>query len=383
MRKIIIVVGLGFGDEGKGMTVNSLCSDPNNEMVIRMSGGQQCGHTVVTDKIRHVFSSFGSGTLKGVPTYWSEYCTVDPMSVIKEGNKLIEQGITPKIIYNANAMITTPFDVVQNIMVDLNKGHGTVGVGFGATIQRNESHYRLNVRDLYFSKIRDEKLKNILKYYGYTTPLNTKAQKFYDNFIEACDKFIKMYDFVENFAQLHTRDKKLIFEGGQGIMLDQDYGFFPNVTRSYTTSRNAMEFIINNLDSSDVETYYVTRAYQTRHGIGYMTNADLPISYIKINPNETNVDTGYQGTFRKSVLDLDLLKYALSCDKYYNSDWSPKKLVITCCDQVDEKKNKSDEYQIPLTKENKTLCLTPKEIGEELNVFKTIPCDSEKGFLLI
>ena len=177
MRKIIIVVGLGFGDEGKGMTVNSLCSDPNNEMVIRMSGGQQCGHTVVTDKIRHVFSSFGSGTLKGVPTYWSEYCTVDPMSVIKEGNKLIEQGITPKIIYNANAMITTPFDVVQNIIVDLNKGHGTVGVGFGATIQRNESHYRLNVRDLYFSKIRDEKLKNILKYYGYTTPLNTKAQK--------------------------------------------------------------------------------------------------------------------------------------------------------------------------------------------------------------
>ena len=135
--------------------------------------------------------------------------------------------------------------------------------------------------------------------------------------------------------------------------------------------------------SVDVETYYVTRAYQTRHGIGYMTNADLPISYIKINPNETNVDTGYQGTFRKSVLDLDLLKYALSCDKYYNSDWSPKKLVITCCDQVDEKKNKSDEYQIPLTKENKTLCLTPKEIGEELNVFKTIPCDSEKGFLLI
>ncbi len=373
MRNISIVVGLGCGDEGKGTVVNSLCIDPENTLVIRTIGGHQCGHMCIYDKIRHIFSNFGSGTLKGVPTYWTEYCTVDPVAVIKEGQVLIEKGIIPKIIYNANAMVTTPFDIIHNINTDSKKGHGTVGVGFGATIQRNEDHYHLNVRDLQFSKIRDEKLKKIMDYYHYITPLNSKAQEYYNNFIEACDMFIQRYTVVENFSQLEADDKDLIFEGGQGIMLDQDYGFFPNVTRSYTTSKNIMEFMHNNdLNGNYICTYYVTRAYQTRHGNGYMTNDGLPTNYIKINPNETNVDTGQQGIFRKAVLDLDILKYALSCDKIYNN--SLKRLVITCLDQIIGDK-------IPITKENNFFMATPKEIGQWLNI-QIIKCNDEKGFKL-
>ncbi len=59
------VIGLGFGDEGKGITTDYLCSRANNPLVIRFSGGQQAGHTVVNKFGKHTFSNFGSGTLRG------------------------------------------------------------------------------------------------------------------------------------------------------------------------------------------------------------------------------------------------------------------------------------------------------------------------------
>lgn len=373
MNKNSIFIGLGFGDEGKGITIHSTCKDPDNEMVIRFNSGHQCGHTVVYKGINHVFASFGSGTLKGIPTYITEYCTVYPIAIIREAKALLENGITPKIYFNVNAMVTTPFDIAQNHNVEAKNNHGTVGVGFGTTIQRNDDHYHLYVRDLFFSKILEAKLKNILNYYNYVTPLNSISQKYYDEFIIACKEFVATYTVVNNFKQIpNVRNKDLIFEGGQGIMLDQEYGFFPNVTRSYTTSRNAMEFILkHNLDTRKTQTYYVTRAYQTRHGNGYMSNEGMNISYIKPNPNETNGDSGYQGVFRKTVLDLNLLLYALFCDKYYNPN-SNRNLVITCLDQIPEK--------IPITIDSNLHLLTPKEIGQRLNIGNIITCNSEEGF---
>ena len=155
----IIVLGALFGDEGKGAFVNSLCRKTHKALVIRYNGGHQAGHSVVNDNIRHLFSNFGSGTLLGAPTYWSEYCTVNPMSLLKEGNALREKGIKPVLYINANAMVTTPYDILRNIKQDELTLHGTVGVGFGTTIQRNEDYFHLYARDLQYPKIRDVKLK--------------------------------------------------------------------------------------------------------------------------------------------------------------------------------------------------------------------------------
>jgi adenylosuccinate synthase len=66
--------------------------------VIRFSGGHQAGHTVVTDDTRHVFSNFGSGTLRGVPTYWSKFCTVEPIGLLNELDALKIKGYNP-ILY--------------------------------------------------------------------------------------------------------------------------------------------------------------------------------------------------------------------------------------------------------------------------------------------
>ena len=378
--KISIILGLGFGDEGKGATVNALCTDPKDTIVVRFNGGHQCGHTVVNDdgvhNIRHAFSNFGSGTLKGVPTYWSEYCTVNPFAVKKEGDILRALGINPIIYYNANCMVTTPYDILWN-NDDKNNGknHGTVGVGYGATMNRNKDMYHLYVRDLMYPAIRDIKLENIRKYYAGKMSVfsGEYIEKSLENFRIASDDLVQRYAVYDNFNSLRAFDCDLVFEGGQGIMLDMDYGFFPHVTYSNTTCKNAVELITKwDMIGRNITTYYITRAYQTRHGNGPMTNDSMEISYIKSNPFETNVDTGSQGIFRKSVLDMDLLDYALSCDAYHRLADTRKTLVITCMDQVGEK--------VPVTDfEGNLVSLTPKEIGQWLGLSEVYTSNSDKG----
>jgi adenylosuccinate synthase len=372
MKSIAIILGLGFGDEGKGSFVNYLCTLSKKPLVIRFNGGHQVGHTVVYEGRRHVFSNFGAGTLAGAPTYWSEYCTVNPRAVLKEGDALRAMGVEPVLYLNANAMVTTPFDIIKNLKLEDGNNHGSVGVGFGATIQRNEDHYHLYVRDLQYPRIRDHKLDLLLQYYIYTTPYNNGVTRTVKEFKEACDDLVNKYKIIDNLNEMLDMD--WIFEGGQGIMLDTDYGFFPHVTRSSTTSKNALEILKKHgLDDKPIYTYYVTRAYQTRHGNGPMTNEGLNTSYIKDNPDETNSSESYQGEFRKTVLDLDLLKYAFECDKYHNPR-SRRGIVITCLDQV------ADINRINMTMKGELVRKKFNEIGTYLGIPFKFPCFSEEGF---
>lgn len=369
--RVSIVLGLGFGDEGKGSQVNYLCSQLKKPLVIRFNGGHQVGHTVVLGDKRHVFSNFGSGTLQDAPTYWSKYCTVSPIGVQKEGKVLNGYGIKPKLYFDAEAMVTTPFDILMNYKLEELNRHGSVGVGFGQTIGRNEDHYHLYVRDLLYPEIRDQKLKLIQeKYYRYPSPLNAKAQKLMDDFVVACDDLVMKYEICNGLNGLY--DHNFIFEGGQGIMLDTDYGFFPNVTRSYTTSRNALEIIKTIPFNVGIHTYYMTRAYQCRHGNGYMTNQDMDVSYITENPKETNINSGFQGEFRKSVLDLNMLRYAISCDKYYNNgETSRNNMVVTCLDQVPE--------DIPVTLGGELTTMKYKQIASYCGITNEFGCWSDEG----
>ena len=87
-----------------------------------------------------------------------------------------------------------------------------------------------------------------------------------------------------------------IFEGSQGLLLDQHHGFFPNVTRANVGLENVESFTgLNDI----YEVYLVTRAYQTRHGNGFMTNENRPHN-ITENIEETNKEHEYQGKFRRS-----------------------------------------------------------------------------------
>ena len=328
MKKAKIVIGLGFGDEGKGITTDFLAQQNPDSIVIRFSGGQQAAHTVIIDNKKHIHSSFASGSLRGLPSYFSEHCTIHPVFLYNERKELKQKGGNIELHIHPLAKITTPFDVWQNKNNSKNLAHGSCGKGVGATMKRHEGLYKLHAIDLIAPReMLIEKLKAIAYYYGYNDNKELKEELQY--FLEIIEKLnwnISDYNYLNSY-------NNLIFEGSQGILLDMDHGIFPNVTYANTTSKNAHE-ICKKLNIYDIEMYYVTRSYLTRHGNGWMSNEKDLI--LKNNEEETCVYNEYQKELRFGNLDYDLLNYALKLDAAYTSSIK-KNLIITCLDQIDEK----------------------------------------------
>lgn len=315
------VVGAGFGDEGKGLFTSYLCSQVKDPVVVRFNGGHQAGHTVVVDNHRHVFTNFGSGTLQGAPTYWSQFCTVDPGGIVTEHEYL--KQFNPRLIVHPLCPVVTPYDIKFNRQAEEVSRKGSVGLGFGATIQRQEAYFKLYVQDLYYPKVFHHKLWQVHNYYGEMKLSHEDLGRFFED-VEQMKKIIEL----QNEEFFRGIEHRLVFEGAQGIMLDMDYGFFPNVTRSNTTSKNAISLVP---EIKDI--YYITRCYQTRHGVGFMSNEDKKVT-LKNNENETNKSHPWQGEFRIGELDIEQLKYALMCDANHSGNRN-KNLVITCCDQLE------------------------------------------------
>ncbi|KOY84709.1 hypothetical protein AD998_19975 [bacterium 336/3] len=351
-KKASIVIGLGFGDEGKGLTTSFLGFQSPNSLVVRFNGGQQAGHTVCIGEKKHVFSNFGAGTFQNIPTYWSRFCTFSPSAFITEHKVLESLGIFPQIFIDNLCPVTTHYDILYNRLLEQKRGnqrHGSCGMGFGATIERHEnSPVRLYAQDLSFPEIVNIKLKSIRAYYhekliqqGITDFLEMPHEQEDNRFLGYLSELQKLKN-SQNISWVHEKDvfsdiypfEHFIFEGAQGVLLDMDFGFFPNVTRSNTTSKNALELITRNSKSkiSDINIWYASRCYHTRHGAGWFPLENTRLD-LQNTENETNQLNDYQGFFRKAPLNLELLHYALQCDSNF-SKGLPKNLVLTCADQL-------------------------------------------------
>jgi len=326
-----IVLGLQFGDEGKGITTDYLCSqqDPRETLVIRFSGGQQAGHTVVRNGIKHIHSNYGSGALRGIDTYISEYCTFYPKTMFSESIALAQKGQQPNIYIHPLAKLTTPYDVAFNRIHKPNLEHGSCGMGIGTTMRRNiETGYKLFAIDTTNKSVLRAKLREIEHFYR--LQVSDLCLDIYNRVVKEEEELF-FNSLNQNLFTLTTKTKKrehYIFEGSQGILLDMDHGVFPNVTYGNTTSKNAI--VLCNKMYLDPTIYYVTRCYQTRHGSGWMSN-EKKIDLVN-NEAEINQFNPYQGDFRVGELDYDLLNYSLDIDNIYSFS-RKKNLIVTCMDQ--------------------------------------------------
>ena len=329
-----VVIDLMFGNSGKGITTDFLCrTNTLSTIVVRFSGGQQAGHNVKIGDVSHVHSSYGSGTLRGFPSYFSEHCTMYPVNMFREQEVFNKKGIIPELILHPLIMVTTPADVAFNRMIESKKGHGTCGLGIGATMKRNlNTGYKVYGIDLTKKAILYAKLLQIYQYYLSIISDVNDLEIFNEEYLKEMNYFqssfrklkfiIAPYEYLKEY-------KNIVFEGSQGIMLDMDHGIFPNVTFANTTSKNALA-ICDKLNIKDIEIYYPTRCYQTRHGAGWMSNnADLKLIN---NQDEINIFNEWQRDFRIGEIDYDLLKFALDIDNIYSYKIK-KNLVVTCLDQ--------------------------------------------------
>lgn len=298
-RDADIVVGLGFGDEGKGRCTSWLVNRRKTDLVVRYSGGHQAGHTVWHGGQRHVFSNFGSGTLQGVPTFWSQYCPLNPVGFCNEYNALFALGVKPKIYIDPRCPVTTPYDILAN-RAKAQPG-STVGVGITKTWQRHKAGYSLLAGDLLFPEIVIQKIRAIVGFYNLGAP---DPSTWYD-FIHAADFLVKHAEIMP-WEDMPT-PQYAVFEGSQGILLDEVHGFFPDVTWGSTSAKNAVQMCADlGLDVSTL--WGVTRTYQTRHGNGYMTNL---LDAVTPQLGETNVNNAFQGEFRCTKFDVNLFRYAV------------------------------------------------------------------------
>src|SRR5581483_3933927 len=138
MKRAIISVGLGFGDEGKGATVDFLARKLGADLVVRYSGGSQAGHNVqLPDGRRHTFSQFGAGTLAAIPdhprTYLGPNVIIDPLALAREARHLADLGVRDParlVTVHPRCLVASPWHQAANRLRELARGdarHGSCG----------------------------------------------------------------------------------------------------------------------------------------------------------------------------------------------------------------------------------------------------------------
>ena len=324
----IIVVGLGFGDEGKGAVVDALCHDGTVTSVVRFNGGAQAAHNVVVGDRHHTFSQFGSGTLAGVPTHLSRHVLVEPIALAGEANDLDQLGVTDPLrllTVHADALLTTPVHVAANRAREDARGHarhGSCGKGIGETAW----YGLLAARGATPGDVVEDQAVTgtpgpppTVGDCAHPAVLRTKLDalaRFYEPLIgtgPSVDDLVSLYRDFAGAVRVTTGDEvgrladrgRLVFEGAQGVLLDQRHGFHPHTTWSTVTPHNARDL----LGHRHATVLGVTRTYQTRHGAGPFPTED---HRVRARFPERHNDTGhYQGTWRAGHLDAVLLRYAI------------------------------------------------------------------------
>lgn len=353
MKSAEVVIGANFGDEGKGLVTDHLAAAYGKEaLVLRFNGGAQAGHTVVTpDGRRHVFSHFGSGALAGAPSYLSRFFVVHPMLFLREARTLQELRGEPLVFAHPDALVTTPYDVMINHFAEAARGgerHGSCGVGFGATVERNgDSRYALALRDLFDGDEVVRRLHRIRQDYlpARLAALGVEALTEEQAALAASDDVLERWleDVADFLASIEVASdsvlrsaRQVIFEGAQGLLLDQRGRFFPHLTRSSTGLRNVLS-LAGDLGIESLRVTYVTRAYLTRHGAGPLPGetGHPPCPAVV---DETNVTNDWQGALRFAPLDLDLLGETIRADLGEAAGVFDiglrHRLAVTCLDQV-------------------------------------------------
>jgi adenylosuccinate synthase len=355
----VAVVGLGFGDEGKGATVDWLCATRPVSLVVRYNGGAQAAHNVVVGAPapgrarHHCFHQLGSGTLAGVPTWLGPAVLVEPITLAAEAQALAELGVRDPLgglTIHPAARVTTAIHVAANRTREDRRGagrHGSCGLGVGETVWYDLAHQR--------GARAGDRVENLLAPADMTTPaLRVADCRDRARLVRRLDGLARCYapllrgsphghptvaelavlyeEFAAAVAQADERHLAaattrgpVVFEGAQGALLDEWFGFHPHTTWSTTTAEPARRLLAA-VGAAPPVVLGVTRAYHTRHGAGPFV-AEEP-ALADALPEVHNGAGDYQGGWRVGHLDLVALRYGAALVR-------PDAVALTHLDAVD------------------------------------------------
>lgn len=362
--RAFLVAGLAFGDEGKGTMVDHLCRYHNANLVVRYNGGPQAGHNVVLrDGRHHTFSQFGSGTfIPGCRTYISEHMLIEPFAMMNEANELFNKAVPDaldRLTINPNAVIITPWHWKANRIRELSRGtrrHGSCGMGVGeARMDKIESDLAYRVSYVSNSLFIDtlKKIKE-LKLNQCKPLVNcSKSEEIYKSMQDTDPRKVHLYYSMDWFPKVgignwnnvinrpNVHKDTVVFEGAQGVLLDETFGFGEHVTWTNCTFDNAFHVMSRSNIPIKVIKIGVVRSYYTRHGAGpFVTECKSgSVNGIITTKDPNNPHNDWQGQLRVGYFDMLALKYALNVVS--GVDY----LAVTHMDSVDpDKWRYCDEY---------------------------------------
>jgi adenylosuccinate synthase len=338
-NNIIVVLGLGYGDEGKGTTIDYLGSVYGKSAVIRYHGGSQCAHNVVRpDGRHHCFSQLTSNLLSHDEATGYVMCQtyLDLLTLDREIDIIKEKihTIDNRLFVDHKTRLITPYHVILGMAREtarLDNRLGTVGCGVGETHRQSVVKDDLSIRlsslnlpkihdfiaDLMeytndeFKKLVTDKNREVLHQYGFFQKLSSMSTKQYiENLLDSYYTIIEKHN-IDTHNEVHVSDlidnnNITIYESGQGILLNPSYGFAPYITK--TDNLEYQYPSCGNCDWDDIKVLGVMRTLMTRHGNGPFVTEDPDLKSVM--DEKHNIMNEWQGDFRTGWPDLVATSYA-------------------------------------------------------------------------
>jgi adenylosuccinate synthase len=316
--KVDVLLGLQWGDEGKGKIVDFLA--PQYDVVARFQGGPNAGHTLSFDGIKHVLHQIPSGIFRAdIKNIIGNGVVLDAVIFRKEVEALYQYDLKPRenLYISKKAQLILPTHRLLDAAWEKSKGIAKIGStlkGIGPAYQDKVARLGLRVGDILKDNFREKydllvaKHEEILKSLAFTYDLEDLNREYFEAI-----EFLKKFNLIngEYFIREELQaGKKVIAEGAQGSLLDIDFGSYPFVTSSNTTAAGAATGL-GIAPGMIGDVFGIFKAYCTRVGSGPFPTELLNETGEKIREkgNEYGATTGRPR--RCGWLDLPALKYAI------------------------------------------------------------------------
>jgi adenylosuccinate synthase len=316
-----LLLGLQWGDEGKGKIVDVLTS--NYDIIARFQGGPNAGHTLEFDGNKHVLHTIPSGIFhENAKNVVGNGVVIDPVIFAKELEKLAPYGmnLADKLLISRKAHLILPTHRLLDAASEAAKGSKKIGStlkGIGPTYMDKTGRNGIRVGDLEFSDWKDRYRqladKHLQMIENYHVALDFDLDSLEKEFFAAVEVLtsLPLIDSEQYFAEAQKQGKKILAEGAQGSLLDIDFGTYPFVTSSNTTAAGACTGL--GIAPNKIENVIgIFKAYATRVGSGPFPTElfDNDGETLGRVGNEFGATTGRAR--RCGWIDLVALKYAIT-----------------------------------------------------------------------